>query len=89
MIAGVREYREVYCQEVGKHYEVRWFLCHVRRMLERANELGMTAEILIGAIPYEPHNFEELQEIWQEISEKLTGYINDGHKVFCRIIYKT
>jgi len=89
MIQAVSEYREVYKQEVGNEQELRWFIAHARRKLELAKDLGIEAELLIGTIPYQPRNIEELRQIWQEISQKTAPYFKEGKKVFCRIIYKT
>lgn len=89
MVTAVAEYCEVYKQEAGNEQELRWFLCHAKRLLEQATNEKKEAEILFGTCSYTPHNFEELQEVWRKIVRKAEPYFREGKKVFCRVIFKT
>ena len=89
MVTAVESYQEVYKQEVGQDYEIRWFLCHAKRLLEQATNEGKTAEILVGTCLYTPTNFEELKEVWQEIMRKTAPYFKEGKKIYCRVIFRT
>jgi hypothetical protein len=89
MATVVVETREVYQCEVSKDYELRWFLCHAKRWLEKAHDEGKECEILIGNCPYRPRNFEELRRMWQEVIQKTAPYFKEGKSIFCRIIFQT